>query len=228
MLMIVVVYNPTKVASDGYAKGAAKARYKIGAHSVAKMAEGLGGYDDHSIKTLIIADHGASGVQGVGSGQSQDYSFGTNLSSAHIKASSTPVTGDPVRGSTAMSMMIELMQLAANSFSSRAQAGYIDVVARKIKVGGNLLLAGCSVGSGEDGKDLLKSLGLAVQNSIRVVGSEYETSWTDTTRPVIYPARYSPYRKLVPADVIGYMGMRQLSNEELQSVLDDTDILSTG
>jgi hypothetical protein len=228
MLMIVVVYNPTKVASDGYAQGAAKARYAIAAHSVGKMAEALEGYGDHSIKTLIIADHGASGVQGVGSGQSQDYSFGTNLSSAHIKASTAPVTGDPVRGSTAMPMMMVLMKLAADSFTSRAQAGYIAVLSRKIKVGGNLLLAGCSVGSGEDGKNLLKSLGLAVQNSIRVVGSEHETSWTDTTKPVIYPARYSPHRRLTPGDVIGYMGMRQLGESELQSVLDETDILSTG
>lgn len=229
--MIVVVYNPAKVSTDAYAQGAAKARYKIGANSVRKMAEGLGAYGDHSISTLIIADHGASGVQGVGSGQSHDFSFGTNLSAEYIKASTAKVSGEPIEGATTwgpVPMMAVMMLLAKESFSSSAQSEYIDVIARKIKIGGNLLLAGCSVGSGDEGKNLLKSLGLSLQNSIRVVGSEHETSWTDLTQPVIYPARYSPYRKLTPSDVIGYMGMRQLGDSELQSVLDDTNILSTG
>ncbi len=238
--MIVVVYNNRAPNTDGYIQDAKKARNAIGAGSVREMAEKLGNLPDHSVQTLIIADHGASGVQGVGSGQTADLSVGTNLSAEFIKASQINVNDGLKDGATGMvgaqgtgpePMIGYLLKLTKMSFTSTNQAGFIDVIRKKLKQGGYLLLAGCSVGDGDDGKNLLQSLGLSMQNHIRVLASRYQTSWTDTTKPIIYPARWrssgTPPR-LVPSDMIGYMGMRDLSSGEIQTVLDKTDIMSTG
>lgn len=227
--MIVVAYNPTFLSKDEYVREAAKARNAIKAPSVSKLAENIGIYNDHSIDTLIIADHGAEGIQGVGSGQTADVSVGTNLSAEYIKVSTVTVSGEPGVGGFGTGpepMMGHLMKLARTGFSSRNQSDYIDRIARKIKYGGVLMLSGCSVGSGDEGEKLLSSLGLAVQNSISVIASIFPTSWTDTTKPIIYPARHQPHRRLIPSDVIGFMGMRPLSWDELDRALNKTDILA--
>ena len=238
--MIVVVYNSRAPKTDLYIAGAKKARNGIGAGSVRGMAEELAKLPDHSILTLIIADHGASGLQGLGSGQTADTSVGTNLSAEFIKASEIDVNSGLKDGATGIvgaqgtgpnPMIGYLLKLTKDSFSSTNQAGYIDVIRKKLKYGGYLLLAGCSVGDGDDGKKLLQSLGLSLQNSIRVLASKYSTSWTDETQPIIYPARWrssASHTRLVPSDMIGYMGMRELSSDEIQTVLNNTDIMSTG
>ena len=239
-VMIVVVYNNRAAKDDGFIQGAKKARNGIGAGSVRGMAEELGKLPDHCILTLIIADHGASGLQGLGSGQTADTSVGTNLSSEYIKASQIDVNSGLTGGAAGMvgaqgtgpePMIGYLLKLTKNSFTSRNQVDSIDVIRKKLKVGGYLFLAGCSVGEGDEGKKLLQSLGLSLQNHIRVVASRHPTSWTDTTKAIIYPAKWNDRGanpRLVPSDMIGYMGMRELSSDEIQTVLDKTDIMSTG
>jgi hypothetical protein len=229
--MIVVSYNLRDVAGDEFAAIASKGRNAIGVTSVSDLASKLGSYDDHSITTLIIADHGAEGVQGVGSGEQADYSAGKNLSSEHITTIGVQPGSDGIlaaKGTSAGPMLAYLMSLAKSNGVTRAQGSHLDVIARKIKIGGNLLLAGCAVGSGSDGPDLLKSLGLYLQNSIRVVASLHKTCWTDAKAKTISPARHPSARKLTAADVIGFIGSRSLSAAELTDVLDNSDFMSTG
>ncbi|HJZ56172.1 MAG TPA: hypothetical protein VKE74_14490 [Gemmataceae bacterium] len=197
----------------------------------------MNNYADHSITTLMICDHGMSGVQGVGSGQTPDLLPYTNLSSEHIQVSTATVPADGPPGSWRRpgsgpeQMVLYLMCLANGGFACSPQTKHLAAFARKIKIGGNLFLSGCSVGKGEEGRKLLQGLGLWLQNSIRVVASKHDTSWTDVSKPVIYPARLTTGKarpRLTSSDVIGYVGRRPLGASELQSVLDVTNILSTG
>lgn len=230
MIMVAVNNNPQS-QNDTYLSGAKQAVNKIEFISLKNLAEKMSAQvANGSLDALLIADHGAPGVQGLGSGKTGDYGENCNFNSQFITVgkevgkalANTDLQEELLCGMAKLNsrVMAKILLEASGLGFNPKPAAHVRTIANCIKPGGILFLCGCRVASNEAGERMVKELALYCQNSLRVVANTCDTTWTNVTNNKFSPALYDHgISTLKSSHVIGYMGERKLTEDELDKVL---------
>ncbi|HUB45294.1 MAG TPA: hypothetical protein VMB73_09950 [Acetobacteraceae bacterium] len=234
----VVAYNANSpkgigIDLDGFIARAQRATRTIGYTGVKNLAEKLTtSYGDGKICALLLVDHGAAGIQGVGSGTGHDLTEFKNFNAVHfgvsgkVEAALPVLAGEAAGRKPAPSDVMLALHAYGMSGVIDFQAPYLRAMARCIARSGVLFLCGCSVAQ-EDGAKMIRDIALYFQNCISVVASNNYVTWIDgpaknTFKPAIWVSGKA--RPMRPYDLVGFMGGRVLLSEELQWIIDNTVI----
>ena len=217
--MKIIAYNSNLPAHDQIRKASSRAKNSLPCANIREMQSKVNECaGSRGIDLLVIADHGAPGLQGAGSGETGGLTADTDLEQGQFNMT-TADRGAPASGPRGVSGNDSLVGFWWDAFCKGATPQLRRVLSLTLKMneGSILFLMGCQVGKGEEGKALLQNIGLTVQRHIRVVAPTVLTrmEWDAST------VRFEDNARHVPLDrhtLRGAMGARMLSDDELDVV----------
>lgn len=217
--MITVAYNadPQLVTTDTFLRESSKARTNHPFRSLSALADVPGGQS-----LLIVADHGLSGVQGVGSGSGSDTTWGVNLNHEHFTVfeAARQLESGPAYA-TNPQWIFYWAGLRGAGTNDKQQTHVLKLFS-KINAGGVVFLAGCNVGDGDAGSSLLRNLSLIAQRSIAIVAARTKVAWTPEgsgSRNRMIRLVTDSGRAFNSYDLVGFMGERPLTSSERDDVI---------
>jgi hypothetical protein len=233
---IVVAYNANSPRGAGglldeFLGTAQRAKKSIGYTGIKDLASKLGGaFGGGKISALLLVDHGAVGIQGVGSGTGQDLDKFKNLSAADFTVMTKIEASLPAiaKATTTMPLtakgVMEALHITGMAGVDDWQLPHLRAIGGCIMWGGVLFLCGCSVAGSEQGKEMLRDLALFLQNSVSVVACRTYVTWLEDDRTTFRPARWQQNRAMAMGeyDLVGFVGARTLTRNELKWIIDNT------
>lgn len=201
----IVFFDDTVNRHDIVKKFSISARENFGVTSIQQITGYLKSKPSYDL--VVISGHGMEGYQGVGSGTDAAFQQNTDFKHTHMARQS----------------LNEFLSL--HKGESTSLQGYEKFTMRQLwsigcsmQNGAVLFLAGCSVGAGSEGKDLLKKMGLSIQNNIKVIAATCPIAMRKAGRKIIYTNADRHCRQLTADDLVGAQGERILSGEELAAI----------
>jgi len=203
----IVFYDDTVNRHDIVKKFSIRAQENYGVSSIQQITSYLEANTAYDL--VVISGHGMEGYQGVGSGTDAAFQPSTDFQGSHM----------------AQQSLNEFLLLHTNQESNLK--GHEKFTMRQLwrigcsmKNGAVLFLAGCSVGAGREGQDLLKKTGLSIQNNIKVIAATCPIAMKKVGQKIIYTNADQNCQRLTENDLVGAQGERLLSTDELESICD--------